>query len=204
MSEAETGLPHADQTEHWRVLATEDGYRGYVIGLRHDTVEGPDGGSFRRDVITHLGAVGVLAVDAQDRVLVVRQYRHPMGRVMVELVAGLRDAEGEPAIETAKRELAEEGHLQASRWTRLFDMALSPGVSDEVLTLFLAEDVTPAPVPEGFVAHDEESSMTRAWVPLADVVDAVLDGRVANVAFIAGVLALYALRSRQPRCHDGR
>ena len=167
-----------------------------MVSLRQDTVEAPGGGTFTRDVISHLGAVGVLAVDADDRVLVLRQYRHPMSRRMVELVAGLRDADGEPPLETAKRELAEEGQLRAARWTKLFDLALSPGVSDEVLTLFLAEDVAPADVPDGFVAHDEESSMTRAWVPLDDAVTAVLAGHVTNASFIAGILALHALRAR--------
>jgi ADP-ribose pyrophosphatase len=145
-------------------------------------------------VVVHPGAVGIVAVDDHERVLIVTQYRHPARRRLVELPAGLLDQEGEDPLEAAKRELAEEGQVHAARWSRLLRLMPSPGMSDEVMTIYLAEGVDGGDVPDGFVAHHEESTMTREWVPLAELVDAVLGGRVTNAALVAGILAVWVIR----------
>ncbi len=179
----------------WPVVATTDIYQGYVIGVRRDSLRGDDGSTFDRDVIAHRGSVGVVAIDDRERLLVVTQYRHPPRQRLVELPAGLLDNPDEDPEQAARRELAEEGHVTAEHWSRLLELVPSPGVSDEVITIYLAEGVSDAAVPMGFVAEHEESTMTREWVPLADVVDAVLAGEVKNAALVAGALAAWVRRT---------
>lgn len=180
----------------WPVVSTTDIYQSYVIGVRRDTLANDDGSTFTRDVIAHKGAVAILAVDHADRVLILTQYRHPPAQRMVELPAGLLDKEDEEPLEAAKRELAEEGQLEATRWSPLLELVLSPGTSDELITIYLAEGVRDTAVPAGFVANDEEASMTRRWVPMSDLVDAILSGAVRNSVLVAGVLAAWVSRQR--------
>ncbi|MGI8700687.1 MAG: NUDIX domain-containing protein [Nocardioidaceae bacterium] len=184
----------ADAEMSWPVVDSTDVYRGYVIGVRRDTLRGSDGSTFDRDVITHRGSVAVVAIDDAERLLVVTQYRHPPRRRMVELPAGLVDVADEDPRDAAARELAEEGHVRAERWSTLLELALSPGVSDEVIAIYLAEGISTAAVPTGFLAEHEESTMTREWVPLAEVVAAALAGRVTNAALVAGALAAWLRR----------
>jgi ADP-ribose pyrophosphatase len=184
----------ADTELSWPVVESVDVYSGYIIGVRHDTVRGPDGDTFERDVVTHRGAVAILAVDDDERVLVVRQYRHPAQQQLVELPAGLLDQEGEEPLAAAQRELAEEGQAKAARWSPLLELMTSPGISDEVITVYLAEGISDAPLPAGFTAAHEESTMTREWVALADLVAAALSGRIKNAATVAGILALQVRR----------
>ena len=104
------GQPH-----DYELLSTEEVYRGRIISLRKDTVAMPGGGESVREVVHHPGAVGVVAIDDDDRVVMLRQYRHPVGEHLWELPAGLRDVDAEPPVETARRELAEEVQLAADR-----------------------------------------------------------------------------------------
>ena len=183
----------------FRVLDSEKVYEGRIISLRRDTVAMPGGGSSVREVVHHPGAVAVVALDEQDRVVLLRQYRHPVGRHLWELPAGRRDADGEPPLETAKRELAEEVLLAASRWSLLLSVNNSPGFSDELVHIFLAEELRPAERPEGFVVEHEEADMTIDRVPLADAVQRVFDGDIRNSSAVAGLLAAAQLRAGQPR-----
>jgi ADP-ribose pyrophosphatase len=164
-------------------------YEGAVIAVRRDRLTEADGEPYDREVVVHPGAVAILAIDDTQRVLVVTQYRHAARRRLVELPAGLLDQPGEDRASAARRELAEEGLIRAGRWTTLLELMPSPGASDELVTIFLAEDISDSEVPAGFVAHHEESSMTRDWVPLGDLVDAVLAGELTNGLLVAGVLA---------------
>ncbi len=186
----------ADRDMEWPVVETVDIYDGYVIRVRRDTLRNADGSTFTRDVVAHLGSVGVVVVDDEDRVLILTQYRHPARQRMVEIPAGLLDQPGEDPLVAAKRELAEEGHTKAARWSPLLRLMLSPGISDEVITIYLAEGVSTSDVPAWFVADDEESTMTREWAPLAEVVEAVLAGAVKNAALAAGVLAAWVRRQQ--------
>src|SRR4051794_38651559 len=113
------------------VLRSEQVYDGKVISLRRDELAMPGDTTAWRDVVAHPGAVAVVALDDDNAVVVVRQYRHPVRRQLDELPAGLLDVEGEPAVETAKRELAEEAGLAADDWHVLVDVLTTPGMSDE-------------------------------------------------------------------------
>ena len=183
----------------FRVLDSEKVYEGRIISLRRDTVAMPGGGSSVREVVHHPGAVAVVALDDEDRVVLLRQYRHPVGEHLWELPVGLRDEDGEPPLETAKRELAEEVLLAASRWSLLLSVNNSPGFSDELVHIFLAEELRPAERPEGFVVEHEEADMTIDRVPLADAVQRVFDGDIRNSSAVAGILAADQLRAGQPR-----
>jgi len=183
----------------YRVLDSETVFEGHVFSLHRDTVAMPGGGDSVRDVVRHPGAVTVVALDDDDRVVLLRQYRHPVGRYLWELPAGLRDADGEPPLETAKRELAEEAQLAAGRWSLLTTHFSSPGFSDEMVLAYLAEDLSDVDRPEGFVVEHEELDMTLERVPLADAVQRVFDGDIRNSSAVAGILAAAQVRAGQPR-----
>jgi 8-oxo-dGTP pyrophosphatase MutT (NUDIX family) len=180
--------------EHvFEVVGRTERFTGNVIRVVSDEVTMPDGGTAVRDYVVHVGAVGAVAVDFSDdpagKVLLVRQYRHPVRRVLWELPAGLLDVAGEPAVETAKRELWEEADLRAARWDVLVDMLTTPGSSDEAIRIFLARDVTGVPHDERHTRLGEEHTMTTEWVPLETAIGWVFAGEIQNAACIAGVLA---------------
>ncbi|TFV69901.1 NUDIX hydrolase [Blastococcus sp. CT_GayMR19] len=190
----------ADPEPHeYRLLATETVYEGRVISLELATVAMPGGGDSVREIVRHPGAVAVVAVDDEDRVVLVRQYRHPFGLPLWELPAGLRDADGEPPLETAKRELAEEAQLSAARWSLLTTSYSSPGFCDEQVLIYLAEQLSDADRPEGFVVEHEELDMTVERVPLDDAVQRVFDGDIRNASAVIGLLAAAQVRSANPR-----
>lgn len=146
----------------------------------------PGGGTARREVVEHHGAVAVVARDADGRVAMVRQYRHPIGR-RLELPAGLLDGgPDEDPLTAAQRELAEETDLAADRWQVLVDLVVSPGFTDEALRVYLAEGLHQLDAAE---REDEEADMVLEWVPLADAVQLVLGGEIVNATAAAGVLA---------------
>ena len=179
----------------YRVLERETVFDGPIFSLVRERVSMPGGGDGVRDVVRHPGAVAVAAVDDEDRIVLVRQYRHPVGDYLWELPAGLRDADGEPPADTARRELAEEALLAAGRWSLLATTYSSPGFSDEQVLLYLAEDLTDAGRPEGFVVEHEELDMTVERVPLAEAVRWVAEGRIRNGTSVVGVLAAAHLRA---------
>jgi 8-oxo-dGDP phosphatase len=179
----------------YRVLDKEKVFQGRVISVYREQVAMPGGGDSARDIVRHPGAVAVAALDEQDRIVLVRQYRHAVGDYMWELPAGLRDADGEPPLETGRRELAEEAQLAAAEWWELATVNSSPGFSDELVLIYLAEDLTVADRPDGFVIEHEELDMTVERVPLADVVQWVFDGRIRNSSAIVGILAAAQARS---------
>jgi 8-oxo-dGTP pyrophosphatase MutT (NUDIX family) len=183
------------EPHEYRVLASETVFEGHVFSLHRDTVAMPGGGDSVRDVVRHPGAVTVVALDDDDRVVLLRQYRHPVGRYLWELPAGLRDADGEPPLETAKRELAEEAQLAAGRWSLLTTHFSSPGFSDEMVLAYLAEDLSDVDRPEGFVVEHEELDMTLERVPLADAVQRVFDGDIRNASTVIGLLAAAQYRA---------
>ncbi|MFT4306849.1 MAG: NUDIX hydrolase [Microbacterium sp.] len=161
-------------------------YAGRVWDVRSDTLR-YGGGEIVRQYVDHPGAAAVVAIDEGGRVLLIQQYRHPIRHRDWEVPAGLLDVAGEPPLETAKRELAEEADLRAGRWEPLLSVFTTPGGNDEVVHLFLARDLAPAG--EVFPREDEEADIRWEWVPVADAVDAVLEGRMRNGILAAGVLA---------------
>lgn len=181
----------------WPVVSSRDLHRDrWVVALREDVITRPDHPDrFTRISLEHPGAVVVLAVDEQERVMCLRQYRHTSGYEFVELPAGLRDAGDEPAVETAKRELREEVELEASDWRLLLSTFASAGISDEVHEIFLARGLAHASRGD-FEMHHEEAEMERFWVPMAELLDAVLSGRVRQGPLVQAVLA-YAVHQQR-------
>ncbi len=193
------GEPLADTDEDWAVAGSEHRFEGPFVSLREDTVVAPDGDSFDRVVVEHQGAVGVVALDDDDRVLLLRQYRHAARRRLLELPAGILDVDGEPALDAVARELTEETDVVAGDWSELIDMWSSPGVTDEFWRVYVARDLRPAAdgsVPE---RRHEEAHMEVLWVPLADAVSAVLDRRINDAMAVAGLLAVWAQRTQPSR-----
>jgi 8-oxo-dGTP pyrophosphatase MutT (NUDIX family) len=179
----------------YELLKSEVLYEGRVITLARDTVAMPEGGDSVREVVHHIGAVCIAAVDEEGRVVLVRQYRHPVGGYLWELPAGLRDAHGEPPLETAKRELAEEVQLSAERWSLLVNSYSTPGFCDEQVLIYLAEGLSEAPHPEGFTVEHEELDMTVERVPLDEAVQRVLAGGIRNASAVIGLLAVAQARA---------
>jgi ADP-ribose pyrophosphatase len=177
----------------WPVAGTEEHYRNWLVSVRTDKVVMPDSHQAERTVITHIGAVGILALDERDRVLMIRQYRHPVARQLWEIPAGLRDVTGEALADTARRELLEEtGHV-AREWHVLLDSYSSPGIITERMRIFLARGLEAAD--SGYQRQGEEKFLQTAWVPLAEAVAAALAGKLHNGATIQGVLAGYIASS---------
>lgn len=177
------------------MVDTADLHRdGWVMALRADSVTMPGdepGAPFRRLVLEHPGAAVVLAVDDDDQVVCLRQYRHPAGRRFVQLPAGLIDVVGEDPLEVARRELGEEVGLAASQWTHLVSTYSSPGISAELVHLYLARGLSE--VGRGdFEVHHEEADMEVFRAPFADLLQAVLDGDVQEAGVIIAVLSARA------------
>ncbi|MEV0228799.1 NUDIX hydrolase [Nonomuraea sp. NPDC050786] len=179
-----------DTPESWDVVDSKERFQGYVIKVVTDTVKMPRDEVADRDYVVHPGAVAVLALDDQDQVLLIRQYRHPTRMLMWELPAGIRDVEGESLVDGAARELEEEAGYRADTWHTLIDLRSSPGMSDERIRVFLARDLTK--VETDFVHRHEEIDMPVEWVPLADAVEKALMGMIHNSPAVAGILAAYA------------
>lgn len=184
------GRPLRDTPQQWDVRETERPYDSAFISLRNDVLAGDDGSDFTRTVVEHQGAVGVLALDEKERVLLLRQYRHAAEQRLLQIPAGLRDKPGEPVEETAARELAEEGQVAATQWRELLNLMPSPGLTDERWVIYLAQDLSPAPPVESFVAQHEEADMSLLWVPLDEAVRAVLDGRIVDAMAASSLLAV--------------
>lgn len=174
--------PVSEQTER---------FRGLRWTVRSDTVLLTSGESVVRDIVVHPGAVGIIAMDDDDRVLLNRQYRHPVGAYLWEPPAGLLDVAGEPALECAKREFLEEAGLQADNWWVLYDFFNSPGGSTEAFRCFLARGVSE--VPGGRPAGEaEEADLEPRWVPIEDAVALVRSGALSNPTAVTGIMTAYA------------
>ncbi|MEV4613463.1 NUDIX hydrolase [Kitasatospora sp. NPDC049258] len=180
-----------DLAEQWPVRSSETPFQGRVTGVRTDEVLMPDGSYARRDYQTHPGSVSVLALDEHQRVLILRQYRHPVRQRLWELPAGLLDVPGENPLHAAQRELYEEAHCKAGEWRVLVDFYTSPGGTDEALRLFLATDLAEVEG-ERYAAHGEELEIETARVPVEELVRLILAGGLHNPTLITGTLALHA------------
>ena len=196
--DSNAGRVLADVPEQWPVASSSYLHRdAWVISLRADQIrrpDHPDDEPFRRVVLEHPGAAVVLAVDDEEQVLCVLQYRHAALRRFVELPAGLLDHEGEEPEDVARRELLEETGYVAGTWTHLASTYSSPGISAEVQHIYLARDLSQAePDAVGeFVKEHEEADMELVKVGFDDLVSAVIDGRVADGPVVNAVLLAHA------------
>lgn len=176
------------------VVSSTVRFEGRVITVRSEQVRMPDGSIAVRDVIAHPGAVGVLALDADDRLLMIRQYRPAVRSYLWELPAGLLDAPGEDARGAAIRELAEEVGISARDWAVLVDVHGSPGMTNEMYRVYLARGLSEKST--DFVAGpDEEADLQEEWVQLADAVSRVFAGEITNGLAVSAILAAAAWRS---------
>lgn len=180
-----------DTPEEWQVTATAVPFTGNKTSVRTDDVVMPNGAVVRRDYQVHPGSVAVLALDENDRVLVIRQYRHPVRHKLWEIPAGLLDVPGENPLGAAQRELYEEVHVKAEEWHVLADVYPTPGGCDEAVRIFFARGLS-AVEGERFEVEEEEADMEHARVPLPELVRGVLAGELHNTCLAVGVLALTA------------
>lgn len=184
---------YADEYRPREVLASSQPFTGRVWDIRTDQVElGHE--QVTRDYVDHPGAVAIVALDDDDRVALVRQYRHPVRHELWEPPAGLLDVAGEPPLEAAKRELYEEADLTASEWHVLLDVFTSPGGSSEWIRIFLARGLSEVPAAERFERDGEEADMEFAWVPLDEAVEAVAAGHMMSPTAVSGVMAAHLAR----------
>lgn len=182
-----------DAPQTWPVTQQQVLARGRIVTVRRDTVLMPDGAEVGREVVEHPGAVAVVALDEEDRVLLIRQYRHPAGALLWEIPAGLRDVAGEPLLQTAQRELLEEASCRAGDWRVLADFFSSPGITNERIRIFLARQLTVVPQSEReYVPEHEEAYLTVARMPLEEAVRSALAGDLHNGVAILGILSAYA------------
>jgi ADP-ribose pyrophosphatase len=175
---------------------------GRVLALRLDQVVMPGGRAARREVVEHPGSVAVLPLHDDGSVVMIDQYRHPVGRRMRELPAGLLDVPGEDPVAAAQRELVEETGYTARGWWVLADVAPSPGFSDEVVRVFLARGLTEVGRPAA--GDDEEADLDVVLLPLAEAVRQALAGEIISAPTVAGLFAAHAVLAgtAQPRPVD--
>ncbi|HVF13607.1 MAG TPA: NUDIX hydrolase [Acidimicrobiales bacterium] len=169
----------------FRKLSEEVVFTGTLVTATRTTFADPSGGEFDRDVVHHPGAVVVVPVLDDGRVLLVRQFRAAIADDLLELPAGKRDVDGEPVETTAQRELAEEVGMAAGRLELLCEFYNSPGFCDEHSFLFLARDLRECPASAQGV---EEENMTTETVSLSDVPAMIADRRLVDAKSIIGLL----------------
>lgn len=198
----------ADQApdELYRTLSSDVLLDAAIIAVRRDRISTRTGEAYR-EVVEHFGSAAVVALreivhgdQRQQEVLLIRQYRRPVDRYLWELPAGLLDHAGEGPLATAQRELAEEAQLAASTWHLLGDIITSPGISEEVCRIFLAEDIRALSPVESMdlpVAEGEEADLTQRWVEVDEAVDMVRRGEMENSIAVAGILHLLAGTRRE-------
>ncbi|MGH8996055.1 MAG: NUDIX domain-containing protein [Acidimicrobiales bacterium] len=178
----------------FETLQREIVWRGTRVSMERARFRGPDGDEFEREYTKHPGAVGVIALHDDGTVTLVRQFRGPMGRGVLEMPAGTCDVEGEEPEATARRELAEEVGLAAAHWECLAPWPVSPGVTDQVTRAYLATGLTEVPIDR---VGPEERAMVVERVALHDVVTMAANGELIDAPTIAAVaLAARALESR--------
>ncbi|MGK5518465.1 NUDIX domain-containing protein [Micromonospora sp. URMC 107] len=181
--------------EHrYEVRSRTERYQGRIFDVVSEEVTMPGGGTGVRDVVRHVGAVAVVALDAAGQVVLIRQYRHAVGRHLWELPAGLTDVSGEDLAAAAVRELAEEVDLAAGRVDVLVDLHSSPGFTNELVRVFLARDLTDVPAEQRHERREEEADLQVVRIDLDEAVGMVLAGEITNASCVAGLLA--AVRAR--------
>ncbi|MCP1413389.1 ADP-ribose pyrophosphatase [Paenarthrobacter sp. A20] len=179
-----------------RLLSTNKVYEGRIWDVVSDSFQlSEDTDTLVRDYIDHPGAVAVLPMNVDGEILLLKQYRHPVGMDLWEIPAGLLDIEGEDFVVGAARELAEEADLNAATWNVLADFFNSPGSSSEAIRIYLARGLSDVPEADRHTRTDEEAEIELHWVPLEDAVRAVLEGRLHNPSAVVGILAAAAAKA---------
>lgn len=179
-----------------RLVSSEVLRRGRILEFRIDTVEAADGHRSTRDIAGHPGGVGVVAIDSQDRVLLVRQWRHATGMALLEVPAGTLDRDDHGSIEdhavAGARELEEETGSRADTWRYLGGFYTAPGFTSELMHLYLATDLTPAD--EGGLAPDEDERLELYPIPFGEAVAMAERGEIRDAKTLVGLLWVARLR----------
>jgi ADP-ribose pyrophosphatase len=185
----------SDEPSPRRLLSSQTVYEGRIWDVVSDSFQLSESGHHLvRDYIDHPGAVAVLPMNDAGEVLLIKQYRHPVGMDLWEIPAGLLDVQGEDFVVGAARELAEEADLVADTWNVLVDFFNSPGSSSEAIRIYLARGLTAVPHHELHVRTDEEAEIELHWTSLDEAVAAVLGGRLHNPSAVVGILAAAVAR----------
>ncbi|WP_431220548.1 NUDIX domain-containing protein [Leifsonia xyli] len=182
-----------DQPFRPEIVSSETVFEGKIWNVRRDVFR-YNGDEITREYVDHTGAVGILVMDDEGRVLLIRQYRHPVRHRDWEIPAGLLDQDGEDPLTAAQRELGEEVDLEADEWNVLTDVFTSPGGNDESIRIYLARGIRSTG--SEFAREAEEADIEVRWVPLDEAVDAVLEHRVHNAPLIIALLAARTARER--------
>ena len=182
----------ADDRVDLPIVSSDIVFQGKIWDVRRETFD-YNGQQITREFVDHTGAVSVLAVDDEERVLLIKQYRHPIRAREWEIPAGLLDVADEDPLEAAKRELAEEVDLAAASWSVLSDYVTTPGGNNEAIRVYLARDLTET---DAFAREDEEADIEKRWVPLDEALDAVVARRIQNPSLVVAVYAAAISRSR--------
>ncbi|MFI5427859.1 NUDIX domain-containing protein [Aeromicrobium sp. UC242_57] len=186
----------ADTDESWSVSDSVEKFASPYVSLRIDTIVDPAGDEHARAVVQPNGAIGVLALDDDDRLLLVQQYRHPVGKFLLEIPAGTLDVAGEKPLDAAVRELAEEADIVAERWESVLHLLATPGYSSEGWQVFSASGLSAVPEADRTDREAEEAAMVQWWLPFDQAVDAVLAGRITDSMTVAAILAVQVQRTR--------
>ena len=157
-------------------------YQGKILQLVLESTTLPNGRRVELEILHHPGGAAIVALDTQNRVCLLRQYRHAAGGWIWELPAGKLETDEAPQV-TAARELAEEAGMQAGRWDTLGDILASPGFCDEILHLYLARDLSPVP------AHPEEDELLEIhWIPFEQALQHAYDGTYPDAKTMLGLV----------------
>jgi len=164
-------------------VSSERVFDGIILNVDHLTNSLPNGKLAKREVIRHIGAAAVLPVDDEGNVYLVRQFRAPVGRVLMEIPAGKLDYKGEDRLEAAKRELREETGLIAESWTHLNDMLSTVGFCDECISLFLARNLS-----AGDCDPDEDEFVNVIRMPLSEAVEMAMNNEICDAKTVCALL----------------
>ncbi len=189
MSKIETSVGEAAEF-YEKTLSSAEIYNGKIIHVRRDEVELPGGSHTVREVVSHNGGVGIVALDEEDNVLLVRQYRYPVGQELIEIPAGTLK-KGEDPMVCGLRELKEETGATAGRFTSLGSILCSPGFCNQRLYLYLAEDLS-----FGELKLDDDEFLSGFRMPLTELVERVMSGEIDDCKTVAGVLKVWELRQK--------
>lgn len=177
----------------YKTIESKQVFSGRAFDVQSDKVQTPEGSTMNVDLVKHQGAVAIIAVDAEQNLLLVRQYRHPAGKVLLELPAGTLEADELPEA-CARRESREEIGFEPGKLSRMGGGFMAPGYSTEFIHFFIARELKSAPLPQD---NDEDIQVER--VPLKQAHELVLSGDIEDVKTIAGLkLAEYYLQDEHP------
>jgi ADP-ribose pyrophosphatase len=190
-------LPFGDDPLEEQVVGSEVIHRGRYLEFRVDTIERADGSRGTRDVVGHPGAVAVLALDAAGRLLLVRQWRIPARRALLEIPAGTLDVEHgvteDPEL-AVRRELEEETGHRAGSWRKLATFWTAPGFASELMHLYLATGLDGVADDDDRLAPDEDERLELSRVTIDEALGLVDAGEISDAKTILGILWLDRLR----------